>query len=120
MKVYLVASCWALAAMNGDSFVVGPAGRMGTEGTTAIGLVPEQAKELEAYYECECEILKKQTSTTTMTEVEQHVKQDDDTATAVVQSRRRRGPAAWCLRVWHGPSMAASTSRAAHHPPSQE
>jgi len=65
-----------------------PACRCGP--SSVARLVPEQAKDLEAFYECECEL-----------KVQRKQEGQDSTVSALAQSRQRP-IMAWCRRVWNG------------------
>lgn len=80
-----------------------------------IYLVPEQAKELKAYYECECELQLRRLERNTGTDQGEYVN------LASSMTRRRVGPVAWCRRVWNGAAKQEDcrrtpslTSTAAH------
>lgn len=86
-----------------------PSCHYGPPSASAAGLVPEQAEELEAYYECECELKR----------------QHDEQETALLTSAQGRRPIVdWCRRVWNGVGrneevrfrrQTSSTSAHKHH-----
>ena len=82
--------------------------------SSRLALVPEQAKDLEAYYECECELQAKRKAMAA--------------STASTSGTITRGPLlAWCRRVWNGVGSrndqvqfrrqtSSTAAHKAHHP----
>jgi len=99
MKTYFAITLLLVLTTAVDSFIVVlPHQQACVSSLGPCALVPEQAKELEAYFECDCELRKQHD------EHGKHHQGHQDATAAAASAVHGRGPVAWCRRVWSGAS----------------